>query len=71
MTPIETTEEKLDVKDSAACMELYGRVRASVEQGIAELQAEQATDPERDFGTRLWTQTARLMPAFDLIRGIS
>ncbi|KAK9841300.1 hypothetical protein WJX74_003515 [Apatococcus lobatus] len=71
MTPIDTSEEKLNVKDSAACMELYGRVRSSVERGIAELQAEQATDPERDFGTRLWTQTARLMPAFDLVRGIS
>ncbi len=69
MPPIETTEEDLDVGDAAACMELYTRVRCQVEQGIAELQREQAADPERNLGPRLLAQASRLMPAFDLIRG--
>lgn len=68
MPPVDAQAELPDRKDSAAAVALYGRIKASVEQGIQQALQDQQTDPERQMGKRLLGQVQRVVPSWELLR---
>ena len=68
MPPVDAQAELPDRKDSAAAVALYGRIKASVEQGIQQALQDRQTDPERQMGKRLLGQVQRVVPSWELLR---
>lgn len=56
MAPIDSSEVEID--DEKGVMEMYGRVRGEVEEGLRYLQSARETDPFKDLATRLFYEAA-------------
>lgn len=69
MPPVDAQAELPDRRDSAAAEALYGRIKATVEQGIQQALQDRQADPERQLGKRLLGQVRRVVPSWELLRG--
>lgn len=67
MPPVDAQAELPDRTDTAAAEALYGRIRATVEQGIQQALQDRQADPERQLGKRLLGQARRVVPSWDLL----
>ncbi|KAK3234243.1 hypothetical protein CYMTET_55493, partial [Cymbomonas tetramitiformis] len=59
---IDCQEACVDVRDASQCSNLYRQVQEAIEDGLQEMQAQQAEDPSRDLSDRIITDVAQFLP---------
>ena len=73
MPPVDAQVELPDRSGTAGAGGLYGKIKATVEQGIRQAQQDREADPERQLGKRLLGQVQRVVPSWELLadQGVS
>ncbi|KAA6424452.1 MAG: hypothetical protein FRX49_05664 [Trebouxia sp. A1-2] len=68
MTPVDAQAVLPDRTDNAAADVVYRQIKATVEEGIRQAQADREVDPERQLGKRLLGQVQRVVPSWELLK---
>ncbi|KAL0055979.1 hypothetical protein WJX82_006321 [Trebouxia sp. C0006] len=68
MMPVDAQAALPDRTDNAAADVVYRQIKATVQEGIRQAQADREMDPERQLGKRLLGQIQRVVPSWELLK---